>query len=88
AGFSSEDIIETGKSHGLGIKSLHSQGITGKGIKVAIIDYTPRRNHVEYRDQLVEINYIGKSKDIKGAMHGTATASLLVGKNCGVAQKR
>ncbi|MCP4146723.1 MAG: hypothetical protein GY757_03140, partial [bacterium] len=44
AGFSPEDIIETGKSHGLGIKSLHSQGITGKGIKVAIIDYTPRRN--------------------------------------------
>ncbi|MCP4153185.1 MAG: S8/S53 family peptidase, partial [bacterium] len=40
---------------------------------------------MEYRDQLVEINYFGKSKDIKGAMHGTATASLLVGKNCGVA---
>jgi hypothetical protein len=32
------EIMEEGKNPGLGIRSLHSQGITGKGISVAIID--------------------------------------------------
>jgi hypothetical protein len=36
--FSPSDILEIGKNPGLGIRSLHDRGITGRGIGVAIID--------------------------------------------------
>ena len=37
-GFLPDQILETGKDPGLGIRALHEQGITGKGVSIAIID--------------------------------------------------
>ncbi len=99
--FDPKAVMEQGKDTGLNVKKLHKQGITGKGIRVAIIDQ-PLASHKEYNDQLVHYEEIGVEEDIqllkkehpeisldsfepKGSMHGSAVASLLVGKECGVA---
>ena len=36
--FNPEKIMELGKNPGLGVNKLHKQGITGKGVSIAIID--------------------------------------------------
>ena len=83
-GFSPEKIMELGKNPGLGIQQLHSQGITGKGIGLAIIDQPLLVDHIEYKDNLrlyEEIHIAGNNAQ----MHGPAVASIAVGKNVGVA---
>ncbi|MCP4220542.1 MAG: S8/S53 family peptidase, partial [bacterium] len=86
--FNPSGIIAMGMEPGLGIRELHKQGITGKGVNVAIIDYPFRRSHQEYADKVVGF-FLTNGKDTgtmgKPATHGTATASLLVGEKCGVA---
>jgi len=37
-GFDPQALLETAKSPGLGVRKLHKQGITGRGIGIAIID--------------------------------------------------
>lgn len=80
-------IIENGKNPGLGIRSLHERGVTGEGVKVAIIDQNlAQPYHPEYKDRLIEYTDVGtKQPETSGSMHGPAVASLLVGQNCGVA---
>lgn len=76
--------MELGKDPGLQIRKLHSQGISGKNIGLAIIDQTLLVDHVEYKDQLrlyEEIHNNGK----EASMHGPAVASIAVGKSVGVA---
>jgi len=84
-GFSPEQLLEDAKNPGLGIKKLHEQGITGQGIVVAIIDQKLDINHEEYRDAVIDYTEYGKATEESISMHGPAVASLLVGKNCGVA---
>lgn len=81
-----EEILQEGKNPGLGIKSLHKKGINGTGVSVAIIDQT-LSDHSEYHDNLVHYEEIGYDRDATGSMHGSAVASILVGKTCGVAPK-
>lgn len=80
-------ILENGKNPGLGICTLHKQGITGKGIKVAIIDQNLAQPfHPEFSDSIIEYKDFGTNQLAdSGSMHGPAVASLLVGKSCGVA---
>jgi hypothetical protein len=86
----SEDIaasvLEAGKNPGLGVRNLHRQGITGAGVRVAIIDQNLALTHPEYVDSIVEYKDFetGLPPEI-GSMHGPAIASLLVGKECGTA---
>ena len=75
-------ILEAGKNPGLGVRSLHARGITGKGVRVAIIDQPKPMNHTEYRDKIVD--YHNTAGDVY-EMHGPAVASLLVGNECGTA---
>jgi len=76
-------IMEHGKNPGLGVKVLHAQGITGKGVNVAVIDEALDLNHPEYRGKIIEYkNFDGKSKS---SMQGPAVASLLAGENIGTA---
>jgi hypothetical protein len=88
ASFQQETLeIEIGKNPGLGIRSLHAKGITGRGVGIAIIDQTLLVDHQEYVDQL---QLYEETEDIKGdwsnaQMHGPAVASLAVGKTVGVA---
>jgi hypothetical protein len=83
-GYDPEKLMEIGKNPGLGLRQLHTTGITGKGVGLAILDQTLLVDHVEYKDQLKmyeEIhNRIGPA-----AMHGPAVASIAVGKTVGVA---
>ncbi len=82
--FNPQEIIEIGKNPGLGIRDLHNQGITGQGINVAIIDQPLLLGHEEYKDKVVKYIAI-ECEDVGPQMHGPAVASILVGKDCGVA---
>lgn len=68
---------------GLGLRTLHKQGYTGKGINVAIIDGPLLQEHDEYSDRLVHFEKVGIVDD-NYLYHGTTVASVLVGKKCGV----
>lgn len=80
--------MEKGKNPGLGVRAIHEEGITGKGIKVAIIDQNicATKYHPEYDGKIVEYKDFGcEALSYRGSMHGPAVASLLVGENIGVA---
>lgn len=68
---------------GLGLKALHEQGYTGKGVNVAIIDGPLLQGHNEYSDRLVHYEKVGIVED-NYLHHGTTVGSVLVGKKCGV----
>jgi hypothetical protein len=67
---------------GLGLRTLHQKGYTGKGINVAIIDGPLLKEHDEYGDRLVHYEEVGSVDTYLD--HGTTVASVLVGKRCGV----
>ena len=85
-------ILEAGKNPGLGVRSLHARGITGKDVRVAIIDMPNPRLHPEYRDKFeayfVTKDFRPQDGDVSMnvyEMHGPAVVSLLVGKESGTA---
>ncbi len=85
--FDWQRIMELGKNPGLGIRRLHEQGITGRGVGIGIIDLTLLVDHQEYAGQL---RLYEEASDIQGGwlqtqMHGPAVASIAVGKTTGVA---
>jgi hypothetical protein len=82
--FDPEAVMEWGKYPGLRVKQLHDQGVTGKGVHVAIIDQPLLLDHIEYKDQLVSYKEI-QTGNADPQMHGPPVASILVGKTCGVA---
>ena len=84
-GFDPQKIMEIGKDPGLGIRALHDQGITGKGIGIAIIDQPMIVDHQEYKDHLQLYEEINIQPDTTSQMHGPAVASIAVGKTVGVA---
>lgn len=83
-GFDPVALQELGKNPGLGVRTLHEQGIDGRGISIGIIDQTLLVDHEEYADRLMHYEEIPES-NYPAAMHGAAVASLAVGKTCGVA---
>lgn len=85
ADFNPEKLLLDGKNPGLGIRELHQQGIDGRGVVVAIIDQGLDTSHPEYKDSLVDYKTFGNIDVEPISMHGPAVASLLVGKDCGVA---
>lgn len=80
---SPEAILNRAKNPGLGVRSLHQQGITGKGVNVAIIDQPLYLDHPEFAGKIVK--YFDTGCNSENSMHGPAVASLLVGTNCGTA---
>jgi len=84
-GFDSAQILELAKNPGLGLRKLHAQGITGRGIGIGIVDQTLLTRHSEYAGRLKwydEINTVGTPA---AHMHGAAVSSIAVGKTVGVA---
>lgn len=81
-----DEYTEKMKNPGLGIRSLHEQGITGKGVKIAIIDQ-PLVEHKEYSQNVVHHESVNCEEVgwTKASMHGAAVASIAVGKETGVA---
>jgi hypothetical protein len=85
-------IMELGKAPGLGLRSLHRRGITGRGIGIAVIDQPLLVTHREFAERLRLYEDIGysvatrRTNDYANAtMHGCATASIAVGLTVGVA---
>ena len=77
--------LELGKNPVLGIMELQEKGITGRGVKVAIIDQKLRLTHDEYKDRVKSYT---ETDDLSGegvSMHGSGVCSFLCGKSCGVA---
>lgn len=85
AEFDWQNRMEIGKDPGLGVRTLHDQGITGVGVGIAIIDQTLLVDHIEYKDRLYHYEEINVLPDSKAAMHGAAVASIAVGQTVGVA---
>jgi subtilisin family serine protease len=82
-GCSPEKLLSDAMNPGLGIRELHQQGITGKGVNVAIIDQPLYQDHPEFAGKIVAYHDVGCGSE--SSMHGPAVASLLVGTNCGTA---
>ena len=82
-GFDPEAILELGKNPGLGIRDIHAQGITGKGVSIAIIDQALYTGHQEYKDNLMTSESIHGT--MSASMHGSAVCSIAAGREVGVA---
>lgn len=81
-----DEIMDNGKNPGLGIRELHKEGITGKGINVAIIDQNLLIHHPEFDGKIAEYYDTGCEVDPdSGSMHAPAVTSILVGNTVGVA---
>ena len=68
---------------GLGVHKLHQEGLTGKGVNVAIIDQPLYQDHPEFAGKIAAYHDVGCGSG--SSMHGPAVASLLVGAKCGTA---
>ena len=79
-----DEIMEEAKNPGLGVRQLHKQGITGKGVNVAIIDQPLILDHPEYAGKVVKYENLCDESD-PSSMHGPAVISILVGNTIGVA---
>jgi subtilisin family serine protease len=81
-----EQILNLGMNPGLGVRELHAQGITGKGVTVAIIDQNMILDHPEFQDKVIKYRDMGTNQPATiGSMHGPAVTSLLAGNNIGTA---
>ena len=83
-GFDPQQILGRNRNPGLGVRSLHEQGVTGKGVNIGIVDNRLLTDHVEYKGRLKmyrDFNTWGEP----ASMHGSAVASIAVGSTVGVA---
>lgn len=78
-----DQVMKDCMNPGLGIKELHKQGLTGKGVTVAIIDQPMYLDHPEFEGKILAYKDTGCNSE--SSMHGPAVTSLLVGSNIGTA---
>lgn len=84
-GFDPVRLLDLGKNPGLGLQALHAQGITGRGVGVAIIDQTLLVDHREYADRLRLYQEYHAAAGENASVHGPAVASIALGETVGVA---
>ena len=87
-GFDPRQILGRNRNPGLGVRSLHEQGITGKGVNIGIVDDRLLTDHVEYKDRLKMYKNFSTSEyeyAMEASMHGPAVASIALGSTVGVA---
>jgi hypothetical protein len=83
-GFDPERILELGKNSGLGLRELHRQGVTGRGVPIAFIDQRMSAEHQEFAGGSLRLMEVGVGLHTAD-LPGEAPASLLAGKSTGVA---
>jgi len=83
ADYDPNKLMTDAMNPGLGVRQLHKEGITGKGVNVAIIDQPLIGGHPEYAGKIKA--YFDTGCKSESSMHGPAVASLLVGTDCGTA---
>ena len=80
------ELLEAGKNPGLGVRALHGQGITGRGVNVAIIDQNLVGEHPEYAGKIAAYYDSGCGEPAEsGSYHGPAVLGILAGETVGVA---
>lgn len=84
-GFDPAQLLELGKNPGLGLRALHEQGITGKGVGIAVIDQTLLTEHREYGDRLRLYQEYHTAARSPASAHGPAVASIALGETVGAA---
>jgi len=83
--FDPGQLLELGKDPGLGLRVLHEQGITGKGVGIAIIDQTLLVEHKEYANRLRLYQEYHTAAEDDASTHGPAVASIALGETVGTA---
>jgi serine protease AprX len=83
AGVDPQKIMTDAMNPGLGVRDLHNEGLTGKGVNVAIIDQPLYHDHPEFAGKIAAYHDLDCGEE--SSMHGPAVASLLVGNKCGTA---
>jgi hypothetical protein len=82
-------VMELGKNPGLGIRSLHAQGVTGTGVSVAIIEPWCNSTNPEYADRIVEYHAVGDdpydAQYSRWTPPSSAALGLLAGESVGTA---
>lgn len=78
-----ERVMIAAMTPGLGVHDLHEKGITGEGVRVAIIDQPMYLDHPEFAGKVAA--YKDFECGSESSMHGPAVASLLVGEHTGTA---
>ncbi len=74
-------VLEDGKSN-----LINSGKLTGKGVKVAVIDRPINKNHIEFQNRIEYIEVLPNIPETQRTdFHGIACASFLSGATCGVA---
>jgi len=72
-------IMEEGKNPGLGVRDLHAQGITGKGVNVAIIDQNLLGDHPEYINRIAVYYDSGcETPENEGSYHAPSRTWIYV----------
>lgn len=86
-GFDPETVMDIARTPGLGIASLHAQGITGAGVGIAIIDTPLLVEHSEYKDRIKYYEELSLDKygSYQADLHSAFMTSIAVGKDCGIA---
>jgi hypothetical protein len=85
AGFDRAAIAALGRDPGLGVRSLHQRGITGKDVAIAIIDNPLNAGHREYAGRIARNEAIRMAGSAEPHMHGAAVVSIAAGETVGVA---
>lgn len=71
-------LLEAGRDPGLGVRSLQARGITGQGVKIAIIDQSLLTDHPEISGAIAAYCETGIDSGLnEGTLHGPAVASIL-----------
>ena len=83
-GFDPRRIMEIGKNPGLGVRSLHKRGITGRGVAIAVVDNPLFEPHAEYAARLRKHERINASAE-QAHFHGSTVLSIAGGETLGVA---
>lgn len=82
-GYDPQKVIELGKNPGLNTRAVHEMGYTGKGVKVAIMDWQlPLSDN--YDSNITSYRAQDNAKIVPETMHGAAVTSILAGKETGV----
>jgi membrane protease YdiL (CAAX protease family) len=83
ANFDPSQVMALGKNPGLGLRALHAQGLTGRGVGIGIVDHCLLVNHREYARRVRWYEEMGLPQSAQ--MHAPAVASLALGETVGVA---
>jgi len=84
-GFDAKALLEKGKRPAFGVRDLHKEGITGKGVAIAILGQPVLADHPEFAGKIAEYQDVGCEPASETSMVGPTVLSLAVGTNCGTA---